>query len=543
MPDLLQSLQKQDIGFLRITASLWGVELASPSRKAAAEELARSILVIERVSETVDSLSTEARRAMEELAETGGKSPWAAFTRRFGELRFAGPGRRDREEVYLRPSSAVEELYYRSLVVNAFFDTPSGPQEFAYIPEDVLALYQKTMKSPGSGMDSRRRAFFDTSSPPGRPALPKERQVLSPSNDHLLDDAVTFLAALRMEMEPPPTSIPVNVIADLLRAAGILAGSELSPQKVKSFLEMPPAEALSMLGEAWRNSDSFNELRQLPGLICEGEWQNAPLGTRRMLLGCLEAVPLNRWWSLPSFVHAIKEKHPDFQRPAGDYDSWFIKRASDGTYLRGFSAWDEVDGALIRYLITGPLFWLGRLDLARAEEGGEVTAFRVKAKPEASRESARLTISSGGNISVPRLVPRLVRYQMARFCEWLEPKADEYRYRVTVASLQRAGGQGLKTSQLLSLLAKNASAELPPAFVKALKRWEAHGTEARVETRVVLRVSRPEVLEELRRSKAGRFLAEALGPTAVIIKAGAQARVLSALAEMGLLAEVVGEEA
>ena len=35
-----------------------------------------------------------------------------------------------------------------------------------------------------------------------------------------------------------------------------------------------------------------------------------------------------------------------------------------GDYLRGFSTWDEVDGALVRFLITGPMHWLGLVDLA-----------------------------------------------------------------------------------------------------------------------------------------------------------------------------------
>jgi len=103
--------------------------------------------------------------------------------------------------------------------------------------------------------------------------------------------------------------------------------------------------------------------------------------------------------------------------------------------------------------------------------------------------------------------------------------------------LKKAAGQGLKVGQLLSLLAKNAAAELPPAFVKALKRWEVTGTEARVEVQTVLRASRPDVLEELRKSKAGRFLGEILGPTTVIVKKGAQEKVLAALAELGLLAD------
>jgi len=90
---------------------------------------------------------------------------------------------------------------------------------------------------------------------------------------------------------------------------------------------------------------------------------------------------------------------------------------------------------------------------------------------------------------------------------------------------------------LIALLSKHAAAGIPPILVKSLKRWEVNGTEARAETQTVLRVSRPEVLEELRKSKGARFLGEPLGPTTVVIKAGAQSKVMAALAELGLLAE------
>jgi hypothetical protein len=130
-----------------------------------------------------------------------------------------------------------------------------------------------------------------------------------------------------------------------------------------------------------------------------------------------------------------------------------------------------------------------------------------------------------------------VRYQVARFCEWNAPKADAYQYRITPLSLKRAGGQGLKVEHLLALMAKHASGGIPPVLVKALKRWDLRGTEARVQTQSVLKVSKPEVLEELRKSKAARFLGEILGPTTVVVKDGAQSKVLAALAELGFLAE------
>ena len=53
-------------------------------------------------------------------------------------------------------------------------------------------------------------------------------------------------------------------------------------------------------------------------------------------------------------------------------------------------------------------------------------------------------------------------------------------------SLKKAWEQGLKVGQLLSLLARNTTSEIPPAFVRSLKRWEMNGTEARVKIPTVL---------------------------------------------------------
>ena len=219
------------------------------------------------------------------------------------------------------------------------------------------------------------------------------------------------------------------------------------------------------------------------------------------------ALPI---WSVASFVQAIKQTQPDFQRPAGDYDSWFIKRASDGQYLRGFDSWNEVDGALIRYFIN-ILHWLGRVDLSIAEGTTEPTSFRIKSKVESHRsdlrpstfdERGKVAVASNGKISIPRDAPRVVRYQIARFCEWEDDGSDTslrkypasrsaYKYHITARSLKHAKELGLKAEQLLSLLVKHTDNKVPPPLVKALKRWEAKGTEARAETQTILRVNQP----------------------------------------------------
>ncbi len=68
MPDLLQSLQNHDIGFLRIVAGLWGVDLESKDLDDATSELAASLLDPDLALELVTSLNSEARSAVEALA-------------------------------------------------------------------------------------------------------------------------------------------------------------------------------------------------------------------------------------------------------------------------------------------------------------------------------------------------------------------------------------------------------------------------------------------------------------------------------------------
>jgi hypothetical protein len=573
MPSLAQTLPSNDIGFLRIVASLWGIELTSSDASEAAVELSESLCDAELLDEVVSTLPQDGRSALEALAAENGRMPWVAFARRFGDVREMGAGKRDRERPHLNPNSAAEVLWYRALIAKAFFDGDKGLQEFAFIPDDfMMALdFSDIAKSTESEaadeeeLDSEELDYIEElaeaedeapapsqSAPPkpvpvvtpaaaktdqslGRQASPAEKAVVILARDRILDDACTLLAALRMGLEPPETKIPAKVLTEFLMAAKIIVKGAPQPEPVKNFLEAPRAKALEMLVEAWQNSKSFNELRQIPGLSCEGEWKNDPLETREFLLNLLEPVPDEQWWSIGAFVRDVKAKYPDYQRPAGDYDSWFIKREADGVFLRGFSSWDEVDGALIRYFFQ-VLHWLAQIDLAAADEGKAATSFRLSSL-EQEEESGKIAVASNGRISVDRLTPRVARYQVARFCEWDDEKEDEYRYRVTPKSLKRAKEQGLKAEHLLGILRKHASGPIPPPFVKALQRWEMNGTEARVETLTVLKVAKPEILEELRKSKAARFLGEIVGPTTITIQSGAQAKVLAALAEMGLLAE------
>jgi len=285
----------------------------------------------------------------------------------------------------------------------------------------------------------------------------------------------------------------------------------------------------------------------IPGLVFEGEWQNEPCSPRLMVLERVTALPANTWWHLPTFIGGIQEQQPDFQRPAGDYDSWYIRDQDSGEFLRGFANWDKVEGQLLRYLITGPMHWLGLIDLAASDPDGTAISFRRSAWSESLLNNEPLVypkvkerkavVTSDAHIHIHYLMSRLARYQISRFSTWDGEKDGTYFYHLSPNSLERAREQGLKISHLFSLLQRYGQT-IPPKMESALGRWEKFGTEAHMEPALILKVRSPEILEALRASRAARFLGEPLGPTVVKVQPNSFDKVLAILAEIGFLGEI-----
>ena len=110
MPDLIKSLHQYDLGFLRIVAQLWGVELEGGDVRQAAPNLASALRDPELVAEVIEALPSQASAALQDLLKNDGRLPWVRFARRYGEVREMGPGRRDREKPYQQPVSPAEAL-------------------------------------------------------------------------------------------------------------------------------------------------------------------------------------------------------------------------------------------------------------------------------------------------------------------------------------------------------------------------------------------------------------------------------------------------
>jgi hypothetical protein len=541
MPQLKKMLQSYDIDLITRISQFWGIDITRIDSSSIVEHLFIAMLDRSLLEEIIASLPLEAKRAWGSLSKTNRPMTWANFTRKFGDVRVFGPARRKRESPETNPASNSEFLWYRGLIGRAFLDIPPEPQEYVFIPEELQNLL-----SP-SDQFSAVFKINDVKSSMVKSEYPATSRVL----DHITD----WLSARRMDRPLPAETfrnwgIPETFISPITRELNLMDSQGiLDAELLKTFFQTNREDLLKKMFDGWKESKKINDLRIVPGLEFEGTWQNDPVRARQFVLELLHDLQLATWYSLTSLVDGVKTRFPDFQRSAGDYDSWFIRQQGSGEYLRGFERWDDVEGALLTFLVTGPLHWLGMLDIGETTSPDTPTVFSLSkfapmlldntVNKKLIKEYSKVKFTSDLSIIIPVFSSRLIRYQIGRFCEIKNSSLSDTRYQLTLASIRTAEEQGLKVNQLLQLLEKNYKDQLPGSFRTLLERWELNGLESTFEKRILLRVKQPEILKKIKlHPRASKLIVEELNPTTAIIEPQGVELLTKIFMEMGILSQV-----
>ncbi len=204
-----------------------------------------------------------------------------------------------------------------------------------------------------------------------------------------------------------------------------------------------------------------------------------------------------------------------------------------------------MEGRLIRFLLSGPLFWLGAVALAR-EDGGGREIFRLTpwgiawlgdTLPAELPRPARLTVGDDFTVTAPLSLPLIERFRLLRFTD---PAPGPYelpqptRHRITRGSLARARAAGVKAEAVAGFLRRAGSGRLPAQVETALARWDQHGGAVRISHGAVLRVADPAILSALRADPAlAPLLGELLSAQATLVREANLPKLLKALKEMG----------
>jgi hypothetical protein len=572
MRSLHQCLLDTDLVRLRVIARFWDVEPTASRQRDVAAQLTEAMAAPDAVTGAWGTLPDDQRRALEALLAAGGQMPLRVFTRQWGEIRTMGPGRTEREQPWREPISVAEGLWYRGFISRAFEQGPEGTYEIAFIPPELLPhLPAPSTPPPAITLES----------------IPKPATVRS-AGDALLDDGCTLLAYLQNERLRPgpddtwparhetrlthrlrdPDPARLAFLRHLVRHLGWLHVTDSGrlrpdPGPVATWLQSSTGQQRAVLASAWRDDPAWNDLFHVSTLHVEdtGAWRNDPLLARRAILHHLEACAPDTWYKLDDFVTAVKQADPDFQRPGGDYTTWYIRDAATGAYLSGFESWDSVEGALIRHLITGPLYWLGLISLGTSRNSTHLHSYT----PILPHPTFRLTLAGAAFLGLADLPPepepsplalqsdftvlvpparRYERFQLARVADWVtSPLPGEieggFVYRLTPTSLDRARQQGIPVARVLKFLSHTTGAPVPRPVEAALTRWETRGAEARLDRVVLLRLSNEKLMAQVTSSPLTRHLIrEQVGPAAALVRDQDWPRLITALGQMGLLLDV-----
>ena len=552
MRTLRQCLFDSDVTLLRVIATQWEIELPTNRHEDAVDVLTAHLTDPVAQTDLWLALPDSERQALSALASTGGSTPTGTFTRRFGDIRPMGPGRLERERPWESPISTAESLWYRGLISKSFDQGPGGMQEVIFVPQELQAMVAaqeisqfvtltaiaapEVAKQAGAQLADdlcSLLAYIHTTpvnTVPGQPLPQRHCRMLASQlrdRDLIRRDLITHLSTQLALLKPDVTPL------------------RLDPQTATAWLQSPTLQQQRALFEGWRDSLIWNDLWRVLTLRCEdtGSWRNDPVAARRVVLDTLAKLEPGAWYQVEDFVAAIREASPDFQRPGGDYDIWYIRDAATNQYLKGFASWDQVEGALLRFILTGPLCWLGVVDVGKDSVSFCVTGvgYRLLGAhagdvPPLSEDSA-FVVHADGHVEVSA-ARRYDRFQLARVADWVA-SGETYTYLITPSSLERAKAQRITPERVIEFLGRTSGVPAPESLAGALRRWGTRGTEAWAQQAVVLRVARPELMDQLAESpRTRKYIHEAVSTTVALVAPHDWPELLDVLLEMGILPEV-----
>ena len=337
----------------------------------------------------------------------------------------------------------------------------------------------------------------------------------------------------------------------LLMKLGLLVerGGMLVALPAEDFFALPLLERVRRCYHLWLETAFWNELNMLPGVVLRpGPTPLDPahpeaIRARQAVVDRVQHTPAGDWQPLTSFIARAKLYMPHLLFPR-QYGAR-AERYSTGSNPYGWDfrlrhgwlthreGWYLVEGGFIRAILTGPLYWLGLLEL---DSEHRPTAFRL---------AAQLELITGERVieaeQVPwgRLVvqPNFEMIALAPVSEALLVTLDRFaertrleqiaQYRLTKASVTRAIQAGLRAETIQRQLEEAVDGPIPQNVAYSLSEWERQARRFELWPRMaMLEVDDTALLDSLLEDEVARaWFGRRLTPTLVEVAAGALPRV------------------
>ncbi|MGB9879785.1 MAG: helicase-associated domain-containing protein [Anaerolineae bacterium] len=471
---------------LEAIAEGWGTPLTDERTPEVAERLTKEMTDPEAIRIVLQRLNDNEKEALAFVIAMG-QVKAHVMVRKYGAIRRLGPGRLEWEQAWRQPASITEKLWFLGLIYRTYGMDEQYHGEVFFIPPEIQnALPPLPVQLPTFTVE-----------PAPQPAIVRDDKdalahdafvILSYLRNHDVHARKGLLTSRELSQLQPRLSYPadqqrLNFLHHLCEQAQLVhkEGGLWKPTNAAAYwLKEGRLARCRVLYRTWLEDRNWNELWIMPGIRCEDTgWRNDPVLARKAILKHLEKCPVDSWLTIASFVESIHEIDPDFMRPDGDYDSWYIRDAQTGQYLMGYGAWDKVEGMLIRYLLECPLLWLGVVAMGYAKGEQRPSSFILTAQGaamlglrEVQEEPLQpIVVQPDFHVLAPHSASWYDRFLLERFAQWVDEKDGVARYVIGANSVRACLARGATWKQILAFLRRATENKVPASLQRALQAW------------------------------------------------------------------------
>ncbi|GAC1625294.1 MAG: hypothetical protein NVS4B11_21110 [Ktedonobacteraceae bacterium] len=262
----------------------------------------------------------------------------------------------------------------------------------------------------------------------------------------------------------------------------------------ESFFALPLIERARRCYTLWQDGPFWNEMLSLPEInVRPGPAPLDPpheevMRARHVVIARIEHEHMDEWHDLATFIARTKLYAPYllFPRHYGPRAERYMSSSNpygwDFRLRRGWlthrEGWHMVEGGFIRAVVTGPLHWLGVVEV---DSEATPTVFRVA--PGAlfllddtvsigeERVSGRLIVQPNFELVVLAPVSEALLVKLDRFAERVSLEHIA-QYRLTKASVTRAIQMGGHAEDIQALLEQASGGDVPQNVAYSLTEWE-----------------------------------------------------------------------
>jgi len=312
-----------------------------------------------------------------------------------------------------------------------------------------------------------------------------------------LEEEIDFVYALLAELGTVSSSPGAPVVSD--------------EKRFQQFLKMAPSEQTRAILHAWVNSTTWSEMEialrasddmhlrrnssystYKPSHLYR-EWRAG----RETVLRFLSLLDEGRWYSTEGFLKRVYELNPQLLHSHSHRSVWWIEsRKAKKQFGTTLDDWQQSFGQFIISMLTGPLFWLGVVQLGYASPGdatGEAPdalqitpvgalAFGREAV-QVSRASPAALGKPGVEMGEEMTVTLRSSAASSRLHDLLhlvgelqKATPDHFVYQITAGGVQAALEQGESVESITATLAKLTGLEVPAAWEERMRAWsQNHG--------------------------------------------------------------------